>query len=78
MYNGCGHWKDIGVRKRISQRVGFLKPVGQEHITTPDGSIVDKDVRLFKDYFNLSVSSYGVMSPVVLPAGLFFLLSTFM
>ena len=49
--------------------MGFLKPVGQEHITTPDGSVVDKDVRLFKDYFNLDVSSYGVMSPVVLPAG---------
>src|SRR5271169_1900865 len=56
-----------GLKKRFS-RVGFMKPVGQEHVETDCGRHVDKDVILFKDHFDLS-SSYEEMSPVLFPQG---------
>jgi len=55
------------LHKRLSQ-VGFIKPVGQQHIQICEGLNVDKDVVLFKQHFNLQ-SSYEDMSPVILPAG---------
>lgn len=48
--------------------VGFIKPVGQQHVRINDQLNVDKDVVLFKDYFKLA-SHYADMSPVILPAG---------
>lgn len=56
-----------GLKKRFSS-VGFIKPVGQQHITFEDGSIVDKDVVLFKNTFNLT-SNWSDMSPVIIPPG---------
>ncbi len=56
-----------GLQKRLGS-VGFLKPVGQEHIITPSGSPVDKDVILFKDHFHLK-ESCEEMSPVLFPKG---------
>ncbi|MBS0648363.1 MAG: AAA family ATPase [Verrucomicrobia bacterium] len=56
-----------GLRKRFN-RVGFLKPVGQEHIETGCGHHVDKDVILFKEHFELS-TPYEKMSPVLFPSG---------
>jgi len=56
-----------GLRKRIPS-VGFLKPVGQQHIISHEGTEVDKDVILFKDHFHLS-PSYASMSPVICPHG---------
>jgi phosphate acetyltransferase len=56
-----------GLLKRLSS-VGFIKPVGQQHIQIREGLNVDKDVALFKKNFNLS-SDYQDMSPVILPAG---------
>ena len=57
-------------RKR---RVGFLKPVGQRHVTATDSEgnslRVDKDCRLFKEYFGLDTCDYADMSPVVIPRG---------
>lgn len=56
-----------GLKKRY-QRVGFLKPVGQEHIEIDTGSHVDKDVVLFKDHFHIE-DSHEEMSPVLFPRG---------
>lgn len=55
------------LQKRF-EKVGFLKPVGQEHMVTEDGTHADKDVVLFKDHFQLK-SSYDEMSPVLFPKG---------
>lgn len=56
-----------GLKKRYD-RVGFIKPVGQEHVQTPEGIRVDKDVTLFKEWFRLPYS-YESMSPVLFPRG---------
>lgn len=55
------------LHKRFAQ-VGFIKPVGQQHVKVRDNLNVDKDVVLFKEYFNLQ-SEYPDMSPVILPSG---------
>jgi phosphate acetyltransferase len=56
-----------GLKKRVD-RVGFIKPVGQEQIETDCGHHVDKDVILFKEHFELS-TPYEMMSPVLFPPG---------
>ncbi|WP_420420935.1 phosphotransacetylase family protein [Simkania sp.] len=56
-----------GLIKRHKQ-VGFLKPIGQEHVETETGIRVDKDVLLFKDHFKLQ-DDYSLMSPVLFPRG---------
>lgn len=56
-----------GFLKRYN-RVGFIKPVGQQHITTSDCSVVDKDVVLFKKHFPLE-GSYRDMSPIIFTKG---------
>jgi len=56
-----------GLKKRFN-RVGFMKPVGQEQIETECGYHVDKDVVLFKDHFELT-TPYEIMSPVLFPQG---------
>ncbi|MBP9840966.1 MAG: AAA family ATPase [Simkaniaceae bacterium] len=56
-----------GLKKRF-QRVGFIKPVGQEHVAVEGGLRVDKDVVLFKEHFHLP-SPYELMSPVIIPSG---------
>lgn len=56
-----------GLMKR-SKSVGFLKPVGQEHVEIDTGIHVDKDVVLFKDHFGLPEKE-EVMSPVLFPRG---------
>ena len=56
-----------GLKKRF-ESVGFMKPVGQEHIETETGVHVDKDVVLFKSHFELK-DSYEEMSPVLFPRG---------
>jgi phosphate acetyltransferase len=55
------------LHKRLTS-VGFIKPVGQQHVKLTDNLIVDKDVILFKEYFALE-SDYTDMSPVILPTG---------
>lgn len=52
----------------LHKKVGFLKPVGQEHVEVDTGIHVDKDVALFKDHFNLT-DDYEAMSPVLFPRG---------
>ena len=49
-----------GLRKRFGDRVGFIKPVGQEHVR-PAGEAfsVDKDVELMRMYFGLDHVGFG-------------------
>ena len=56
-----------GLKKRF-ESVGFVKPIGQEHVETENGVSVDKDVLLFKDHFLLK-DPYEMMSPVIFPKG---------
>jgi BioD-like phosphotransacetylase family protein len=56
-----------GLLKRYAE-VGYFKPIGQEHVETETGAIVDKDVVLFRSYFNMQ-SAYEKMSPVLFPRG---------
>lgn len=55
------------LKKRFS-KIGFIKPVGQRHVTVESGECVDKDVVLFKKHFDLS-EKYLNMSPVLFPKG---------
>lgn len=55
------------LQNRLS-KIGFIKPVGQQHVRIHDNLNVDKDVVLFKDYFHLN-ADYEDMSPVILPSG---------
>ena len=45
-------------------KVGFVKPVGQQHVIE-QGIKVDKDVKLFKEYFKLDNCHYKYMSPII-------------
>ena len=56
-----------GLKKRFD-RVGFMKPVGQEHVEIENGIHADKDVLLFKEHFHLK-TPYELMSPVIIPSG---------
>ena len=56
-----------GLQKR-DERVGFMKPVGQEYIEIETGIHIDKDVILFKNHFRLR-DHYKHMSPVLFPRG---------
>jgi phosphate acetyltransferase len=56
-----------GLKKRYG-KVGYMKPVGQEHVETAKGTQVDKDVLVFKEHFALK-DSVEEMSPVLVPAG---------
>jgi BioD-like phosphotransacetylase family protein len=55
------------MKKRYST-VGFIKPVGQQHVKIHNDINVDKDVVLFKQHFNLP-EDWEYMSPVIIPAG---------
>ncbi|GMH83495.1 hypothetical protein TL16_g09615, partial [Triparma laevis f. inornata] len=62
-----------GLQKRFD-KVGFLKPVGQQHLTVHSPSLneevrVDKDVKLIKQHFKLDHLDYAWMSPVIIPQG---------
>jgi hypothetical protein len=62
-----------GLKKRF-EKVGFIKPVGQQHLKVPgsgnQGAIrVDKDVVLMREHFDLSHIEYQDMSPVIIPQG---------
>lgn len=55
------------LKKRYSS-IGFIKPVGQQHVKVNNETIVDKDAYLFKNHFGLA-SDWHAMSPVIIPAG---------
>ncbi|KAG6559767.1 AAA domain [Candidatus Rhabdochlamydia oedothoracis] len=56
-----------GLHKLFS-RLGYMKTIGQQHITTKQGTQLDKDVLVFKKHFVLT-DSLKSMSPIVIPAG---------
>lgn len=56
-----------GLKKRFG-RVGFIKPVGQQHVEVQKDLKVDKDAVLFKEHFGLP-DHYSDISPVIIPAG---------
>ncbi len=58
----------IAALKKQFPRLGFMKPVGQQHERVGENLLVDKDVVLFKEYFHLP-SRYEDMSPVIFPQG---------
>lgn len=53
---------------KLFSHLGYMKPIGQQHITTEQGLQVDKDVLVFKKHFALT-DSLEAMSPVLIPAG---------
>ncbi len=53
---------------RYTKPVGYMKPVGQEHIEIKPHLHVDKDVVLVKEHFHIQ-DSYTDMSPVIIPKG---------
>lgn len=59
-----------GLKKRLN-RVGFMKPVGQQHVPVSDGRggtlRVDKDVELIKEFFGIDHMDYADTSPVLVP-----------
>lgn len=63
-----------GLQKRFD-KVGFIKPVGQQHVSVPSSKNsdevirVDKDVVLMREHFNLNHIDYQDMSPVIIPRG---------
>jgi len=62
-----------GLQKRFD-KVGFIKPVGQQHVTVHSPSVghdvrVDKDICLLKEQFRLDHIDYTDMSPVIIPSG---------
>lgn len=58
----------IALLQKKYNPIGFIKPVGQRHVTTETGIAVDKDVVLFKKHFHLH-SDYPEMSPIIFPSG---------
>ena len=60
--------------QRRFNNVGFIKPVGQQHITVSEGGkeiVVDKDVQVMKEFFNLDHLRYEHSvppSPLILPS----------
>ncbi len=61
----------LGILANLKKRfnsVGFIKPIGQQHVKIEGHINVDKDVVLFKEHFGLS-SDWKDMSPVIIPAG---------
>ncbi|CAB9517005.1 Phosphate acetyltransferase [Seminavis robusta] len=63
-----------GIQKRFD-KIGFIKPVGQQHVRveslkSPGKEIrVDKDVELVKERFHLDHLDYEDMSPILIPRG---------
>jgi dethiobiotin synthetase len=67
----------MGVLAALLQRmpraqVGYMKPVGQQHVAVQDSMMrskqVDKDCLLAKKFFSLECD-YGAMSPMLMPRG---------
>jgi len=56
-----------GMKKRYAQ-VGFIKPIGQQHLKINQSTDVDKDAVLFKRHFKLE-AEWSDMSPVIIPSG---------
>lgn len=58
----------IHALKKHFQNPVFMKPVGQQHVLIDGKWKVDKDVQLFKEYFDLE-GDYDELSPVIFDKG---------
>lgn len=61
----------LGIFSALCKRyakVGFIKPLGQRYVETENHDKIDKDVELFRQYFQLPEHPLD-MSPVLLPKG---------
>ena len=64
-----------GLQKRFGNRVGFIKPVGQQSLTLhdpvsgKDNVVVDKDAALIHRHFHLNAVPLDCISPIHIPAG---------
>ena len=61
----------LGILAALQKRfpsVGFIKPVGQQHVKVDSCLNVDKDVVLFKEHFKLK-ADWADMSPIIIPSG---------
>ena len=63
-----------GLQKRFPKSIGYLKPVGQQHVPVYSEAAgsdikVDKDVSLIREKFQLHHLDYRDMSPVIIPRG---------
>lgn len=63
-----------GLKKRFPHSIGFMKPVGQQHVPVYSELMgseirVDKDVTLIREHFDLQHIDYHNMSPVLIPSG---------
>lgn len=58
----------IAALKKRFPSVGFIKPVGQQHVQIDPETNIDKDVILFKEHFSMD-SEWSDMSPVIFPSG---------
>jgi hypothetical protein len=63
-----------GLKKRFPHSIGFIKPVGQQHVPVFSELMgseirVDKDVTLIREHFQLQHIDYQHMSPVLIPKG---------
>lgn len=56
-----------GLQKRFKS-VGFIKPVGQQHVRINQQTTVDKDAVLFKKHFKIK-TDWTDISPVIIPQG---------
>jgi phosphate acetyltransferase len=54
--------------KNRGQKVGFMKPIGQQFVIADNGHKVDKDAVLFHSLFNIE-HPYSSMSPLVISSG---------
>ncbi len=50
-------------------RIAYLKPVGQELVTLPDGTQIDKDARLLQEFSGIPDFDVASVSPVRLGSG---------
>jgi uncharacterized protein len=58
------------LRKRMDpSRIGYLKPVGQELVTLPDGTQIDKDAAILKKFAGIPDLDLALVSPVRLGSG---------
>lgn len=58
------------LRKRMdASRIAYIKPVGQELVTLPDGSRIDKDARILKEFAGIPDLDMAAVSPVRLASG---------
>lgn len=64
----------LGIISRLlavlpASRIAYLKPVGQELVKLPDGSLVDKDAEILEKFSGIAGFDISAVSPVRLGAG---------